>query len=114
MSKIKTFIAIAVVAVIVGSCILTASAQISSTTFVVWNFNDTKAAAKTVATAPTGTQFYAYAEIYSYSTGEYAFIQSSTSTQSSLTVITEYVTIKYPTQPPLISYSGGHGTDAIS
>ena len=114
MSKIKTIIAIAVVAVIVGSCILTASAQISSTTFVVWNFNDTKAAAKTVATAPAGTQFYAYAEIYSYSTGEEAFIQADTETQSTLTVVTSQVNIVYPTNPPLVRYSGGHGTGAIS
>ena len=54
MSKIKTIIAIADVAVIVGSCIMTASAQISSSTFVVWNVNETKSAAKTIGTAPSG------------------------------------------------------------
>lgn len=114
MAKIKTIIAVCTVFVIIAACVVTSYASITSTTTVVWNFNDTKAAAKTVATAPAGTQFYAYAEIYSYSTGEEAFIQADTETQSTLTVVTSQVNIVYPTNPPLVRYSGGHGTGAIS
>ena len=60
MQKIKTFIAIAVVAVIVDSCILTASAQVSSSTYVIWNFNETKAAAKRSALLRQESKFFTH------------------------------------------------------
>jgi hypothetical protein len=81
---------------------------------VVWNVNETKAAAKTIGTAPAGTQFYVYAQIYSYSTQQEKFKQENTETLPTLTAITDQVTVTYPTQPPLVRYSGGHGTGALS
>lgn len=110
MSKIKTIIAIAVVAVIVGSCILTASAQVSSSTYVVWNARETEASAVTDGTGPLNVNFYVTAEIQSMSTLQeaYSMVTSSGAT-TSITATAGPVSVTYPSPIPLVTYYGGCG-----
>lgn len=92
---------------IVGSCILTASAQVSSSTYVIWNFNETKAAAKTIGTASAGIQvFYTFVFIRSNSTGETSSNYGVT-TGGNYTLSSGTVTIYYPGATiPLVTYDG--------
>ncbi len=112
MNKIKTIIAIAVVAVIVGSCILTASAQVSSSTYVVWNARETEASAVTDGTGPMSISFFVTAFIRSTSTLESAYSRtSSNGVTSSISATAGPVNVTYPSEIPLVIYSGSCGLE---
>jgi len=114
MNKFRSLTAMMVLTAVFATCALAAYAQITSTTTLIWNVNETKAAAQTIGSAPAGTQFYIYASVYSYSTGEEAYILTDTLTQPTLTATTAWVNVTYPGPIPPVRYSGGHGTGAIS
>ena len=112
MTKFKTLFALCIVVAIVSTCILSASAALSSSTSVIWNANETAAKAQTVGSGSVGTSFAVSAWIRSTSTGIRAeSSRSSGGLSSSITTTTEYVPVTYPSDIPLVTYGGSHWYD---
>lgn len=110
MTKFKTLFALCIVVAIVSTCILSASAALSSSTSVIWNANETAAKAQTVGSGSVGTAFYVTAKITSNSTGDTSKSSANSNGNSStLTATTGYVSVTYPSPIPLVTYSGTHG-----
>ena len=110
MTKFKTLFALCIVVAIVSTCVLSAAAALSSSTSVHWNANETAAWAKTVGNGPIGTRFYVKAYIRSTSTGATSSASTnSNGTSSSITATTGSVAVTYPSDIPLVEYSGSHG-----
>lgn len=95
---------------IVGSCILTASAQVSCSTHVVWNARETEASAVTDGTGPLNVNFYVISQIRSMSTGDEAYsLVTSSGATTSITATAGPVSVTYPSPIPLVTYSGTCG-----
>ena len=112
MAKIKTIIAVCTVFAIIAACVVTAYADVSSTTYVVWNALETKASAVTDGTGPMSISFFVTAFIRSTSTLESAYSRtSSNGVTSSISATAGPVNVTYPSEIPLVIYSGSCGLE---
>lgn len=110
MTKFKTLFALCIVVAIVSTCILSASAALSSSTSVYWGPREDYAWAETVANGPLGVDFYGEAWIRSTSTGNSNTNRRySLGTTTSVTAETSAVAVTYPSDIPLVTYGGSHG-----
>lgn len=110
MTKFKTLFALCIVVAIVSTCVLSASASITSTTSVIWNANETAASAQTIGNGPLGTNFWVDAYIYSTSTRRDAYtVTNSSGASSTISATAGPVPVTYPSDIPLVEYSGSHG-----
>ena len=110
MRIIKTLIAVCVLISILMTCIVAASATLSSNITVYWNGRETEAWAENVCSGPLGYDFWASVHIDSTSTGEFSNATSySAGVLSIITATTEHVHITYPSPAPLVNCWGAHG-----
>lgn len=110
IKRIKSIIALCVLMAVIASCILSAAAAISSTTYVIWNARETEASAVTDGTGPLNVNFYVEAQIQSMSTMQEAYsLVTSSGATTSLTATAGPVAVTYPSPIPLVTYWGGHG-----
>lgn len=109
MVKIKSLIALCIITTIVFTCIITASAALSSNTSVYWNARETAAKSQTVGSGPASSDFYVESWIQSMSTGDFSEAIANNNGSTSATATTGYVNVTYPSPIPLIQYGGSHG-----
>lgn len=109
MTKFKTLFSLCIVVAIVSTCVLSASAALSSSTSVYWGPKEDYAWAETVGSGSTGRNFYVDAYIKSLSTNDYQYDSAcSDGIYSTITASTPSVSITYPSPIPLVDYGGSH------
>ena len=110
MKIVKSIVAICIIVTVLTTCIIIASANITSNSYVVWNIGDTAAYAETVGNGPIGVNFYVTAWIQSNSTYQRSSsINYSYGESSSIKTTTGWVDVTYPSEAPLINHGGSHG-----
>lgn len=109
MRIIKTLIAVFVLISILMTCIVAASATLSSNITVYWNARETESWAENVCNGPFGYNYIAHVHIESASTGVYS--NASASSLGVLTTViatTDHVPVTYPSPIPLVYFWGSH------
>lgn len=110
-SGIKTIVTLFVLISVCLTCIVSASASLSSTLNVYWNARETEAWLENVCDGPYGVNYWAYAYIKSNSTDIWKEAWAySNGINTTITATTDHVPVSYPSPIPLIDYWGNHGT----
>ncbi|MBR5721584.1 MAG: hypothetical protein IKX78_03765 [Clostridia bacterium] len=109
MNRIKTGLTVLMLVSLFLICALSAYAAISTATDVIWNVTETQAKAHTEGVAEEGANFFVFTWIRSTSTDMFRSKTEYSNGSSTVIAETDYVTVTYPSDIPLVTYGASCG-----